>query len=390
MQPSIPAKQEQVNKALCFTGLTPNRGLNTVNLSTLNTVQQIMLFVLIMIGSSIFVSIFVVHIRKQAFERKFESVVKKARAQSGRGLPLSLSKTFSRTFSRSATRARLEDNVIPVQLSKTGEVPDENQTASSNLEIPVPDRASDSREKGQIQDPQSQDPQPLENTDIVGPSNESSLQGAIQWATSARPSSDQEISSVKGTENARYTSPTLTYRSHGGDEIQVNPNETTINEHGPPDHITFGPDVYFRKRHDAVYNHPDKHRLLSMQGVGAIPTASIKPRRLSQSTTRPEGDINNNEKLNRDNSFPMIDQIARNSQFHHLTTEEREKLGGYEYRAIQFLAWIVPVYFVLFQFFGCIGIGAYVAINKPSVAERNGINPWSVPLPLHVDTFRIL
>ena len=52
-------------------------GLNTVNLSGLNTFQQIVLFVLIMIGSAIFVSAFVVLVRRRAFDERFKHLARK-------------------------------------------------------------------------------------------------------------------------------------------------------------------------------------------------------------------------------------------------------------------------------------------------------------------------
>lgn len=58
-------------------------GLGSINLSVINTFQQIMLFVLIMMGSAIFVSAFVVHLRKRAFEKKFRIVVGKKRQKDG-------------------------------------------------------------------------------------------------------------------------------------------------------------------------------------------------------------------------------------------------------------------------------------------------------------------
>ena len=70
--------------------------------------------------------------------------------------------------------------------------------------------------------------------------------------------------------------------------------------------------------------------------------------------------------------------ISRNSQFHGLSEEERERLGGYEYRAVCLLAWVVPVYFVLWQLIGCIGCAAWVALNRPGTARSNGLNPWWV------------
>lgn len=54
-------------------------GLNTYNLSEMNTVQQIMLFVQIMCGSAIFVSIFVVQVRKRAFENRFADILEEQR-----------------------------------------------------------------------------------------------------------------------------------------------------------------------------------------------------------------------------------------------------------------------------------------------------------------------
>ncbi|EJT80939.1 hypothetical protein GGTG_00929 [Gaeumannomyces tritici R3-111a-1] len=53
-------------------------GLNTVNLSHLNTWQQIMLFLLIMFGGPIWVSVWTFLARKRAFERRFNDVVRAA------------------------------------------------------------------------------------------------------------------------------------------------------------------------------------------------------------------------------------------------------------------------------------------------------------------------
>ena len=64
--------------------------------------------------------------------------------------------------------------------------------------------------------------------------------------------------------------------------------------------------------------------------------------------------------------------VGRNSQFHHLSERERRALGGMEYDAICVLHWVVPLYFVLFQLFGAIGLGAWLQINRPNVALANG------------------
>lgn len=67
---------------------------------------------------------------------------------------------------------------------------------------------------------------------------------------------------------------------------------------------------------------------------------------------------------------------GRNAQFFNLTREEREHLGGVEYRAIKLLSYVVPAYFLFWQIVGCTGLAAYFALNKPSIPKANGINPW--------------
>ncbi|KAJ6111162.1 hypothetical protein N7486_003397 [Penicillium sp. IBT 16267x] len=58
---------------LCVSAMT-GAGLNTVDLSTLNSFQQAILFVLLIMGSVIFISIAVLVVRKRAFEAKLQVV----------------------------------------------------------------------------------------------------------------------------------------------------------------------------------------------------------------------------------------------------------------------------------------------------------------------------
>ena len=76
--------------------------------------------------------------------------------------------------------------------------------------------------------------------------------------------------------------------------------------------------------------------------------------------------------------FPSTGFVSRNSQFHGLTEAERERLGGCEYRAISLLAIIVPLYFILWQLLGALGIGTYVNNNRPGATRINGLDPWWV------------
>lgn len=65
--------------------------------------------------------------------------------------------------------------------------------------------------------------------------------------------------------------------------------------------------------------------------------------------------------------------LGRNSQFFALTEKERRQLGGIEYDALCILSYVVALYFVLFQLIGAIGCGAWMQINQPETALANGI-----------------
>lgn len=59
-----------------------------------------------------------------------------------------------------------------------------------------------------------------------------------------------------------------------------------------------------------------------------------------------------------------------------LTMAEREQLGGTEYKAVLLLSYLVPLYFVIWQFLTCISCGWWIAVNRADTTRANGINPW--------------
>lgn len=63
-------------------------------------------------------------------------------------------------------------------------------------------------------------------------------------------------------------------------------------------------------------------------------------------------------------------------QFGPLSREEREHLGRVEYRALGVLAVLVPLYLVLWQVLGSVGLGAWLSRHRADVPRRNGIGPW--------------
>ncbi|KAI1333645.1 TrkH-domain-containing protein [Xylariaceae sp. FL0016] len=79
--------------------------------------------------------------------------------------------------------------------------------------------------------------------------------------------------------------------------------------------------------------------------------------------------------------------IGRNGQFFNLSDDQREYLGGVEYRSLKFLSFFVMVYFVLFQFFGAIALGAWMSVYAADIAAVNAQNPWWAGIFLAISAY---
>jgi hypothetical protein len=86
-------------------------GLNTVNLSQITTFQQALLLILLLMGSSIFVSIFTVLTRKRVFENRFKDVVKLQKE-------MRRERRASMSNSRRASTSNLTDSARPASAVK--------------------------------------------------------------------------------------------------------------------------------------------------------------------------------------------------------------------------------------------------------------------------------
>lgn len=120
-----------------------------------------------------------------------------------------------------------------------------------------------------------------------------------------------------------------------------------------------------------------RHRVFRMEGVGTHPDIH-HPRDAAHvivSQNSHPSAMTNAVKDARDYSWSK-GSTSRNSQFYGLTATEREKLGGVEYKAVSFLSIIVPLYYVLFNLLGIIGLGSWLTMNRPAVAQANGLNPF--------------
>lgn len=313
-------------------------GLNTVNLSQMNTFQQVILFLLILLGSAIWVSIAVVHVRKRAFEHRFKSIVEEERQR--RRNRSSSRRRLSFTLPTSGSRARPEVDGVVVRGRVIPSEKDVVEEADGHLHHP------------------NNQPQPDGNTSLN---------------TNHFPKLEPGAEDVEA-DNLSFD-PART-----GQPLSIDTNATRRIAFASPASPT-------RWR---------EHRpIFSMQGVGARQNIENDPLTSPRPTyfdDIPRTDERNAERLSLSrNGILSGAVIGRNSQFSHLSLAEREKIGGVEYRAVTYLAVIVPLYFILWQLLGCIGLGAYIASKRANTTEVNAENPWyaDIVFPVYLNIIQL-
>ena len=301
-------------------------GLNTVNMSELNTFQQFLLFLLIMLGSVVFVSAFVVHVRRKAFEKKFEFIEERWKGPLGR----------VKTWASSAVKKR------------SGDTTGDDEEAPVEAKGVEDDKVDDKSVSHEL----SRDPTPPERRG--GPEMNEDSHSEITNA-------DTNGAAIS---TSRSENPGISFR----EDTRFAPTRQTVTQ-------------------TSQSMPPIKHHrsgIFSLQGVGARPMSSLRPTTTLDMQAYPSlqrADTSVLGRGRRDISRyfeSATGWISRNSQFHGLSDAEREKLGGCEYRAVSLLEWLVPLYFILWQLIGCIGCGAWVKLNKHDTARTNGLSPFWV------------
>ncbi|PQE19086.1 cation transporter protein [Rutstroemia sp. NJR-2017a BBW] len=284
-------------------------GLNTVDLSTMTTFQQVLLWLLIICGSAVFVSISTILTRKRYFELRFKHVVE-------------MQKASRRTYRLSLAMSR-------------------RTSTSRGRENDGDDRSIFERIRSASRD--------------VGSSSGKTKKIAWNLPVLSTSLSTSRNDAAPRTATSERISPLAT---------------PTV------DHITFAPDPETVKPKQAERNINGESSSASTLNEQTGESSNFKRRGKDGPSNEEEDD--DAQKLQHWEYPSYLNKYTtgHNAQFHGLTKAEREHLGGVEYQAISLLAWIVPIYWILWQFLGGLGLALYFGYNKASVAEENGINPW--------------
>ncbi len=295
-------------------------------------------------GSAIFVSISILHIRKRAFEKKLEELAARKRKQRpGRVL------TFSLSRRRGSTTGTQNEQAIASGAVR-GKAIEENANRSAQPDgLEYKDNTSS--------DLSGSDHHNLPPLD-TGHASAISRSDSVADRQEKLEPSDCHVNSVRRTNERIKFDDAPSPRSPTGLTSPVQSIKRT------------------------------RTRLFDVSGVGvrglenhprnALPFQAFPPVSRSEEVAIKEDDSDLKDR--RAGSFSGIDKYlktlngytGRNSQFHNLTEKERRRLGGIEYDAVCLLSYVVPMYFVLWQLIGAVGMGAWFTINRPGTTLANG------------------
>ncbi|OAG04634.1 potassium transport protein TRK1/TRK2 [Paraphaeosphaeria sporulosa] len=422
-----PAKDMAYIDALFFaSGGATQSGLNTIDLNRLRLYQQVVLMLLASVCNPIFINTFVVFIRLYWFERRFQNVVLEAR---------SMRRSRTRSVAKSEGKPDLERDIgreengvgnreIRVLRAADGHVKgtriddeeafhegdiaiedsdDESGSASTprKEKEPAPGDASPKTDYSEmvlhrnitfadeVTNPQERLPQKNKETSIAFVENQRNPKDATTFRIPGPRDYDLGFVPERIEEGTELDRP-MTNTSHDGDcgeRLQAKRSrsasrppaqEMNGDDHPFKTHITIDvPDV--RRRPNAgpsAYNFNRTRRRSDVSEEEPPPSGLHVPNR-SRSRTFSSFLTRDKEEEDPMPYLSWTPTVGRNSAFVDLTEEQREELGGIEYRALKLLAVVLVCYFVGFHLLGMICLLPWIVNDaKYSAKLRDvGVSP---------------
>lgn len=364
--------------ALFFaSGSVSQSGLNTIDVNKIHTGQQAMLYLGAMLCNPIVIHSAVVFVRLYWFERRFKDVV-----QASNLLRRTKSRSRNNTISRDDPESGMQPAGVKGRairiLRHTGHRGMDEQSEKVEVVAEPNGKAVDSSNTSQEED---------EGAAIGTPAEDH-----LQLQTS-RSTDDmrlpQQLSSelhIRFLENQRNPSDTTALRI---------PSPREFERGGRPEHVDKGiddtvlrsvtsePDLPSAQQKRSIESIPrpdanrthitiDEPRFIRDRGdkTSTFPRLNTRQSTVPRETYDPPGEAplrprrtNTFRSLQRSNTARTMEPapylsweptIGRNSFFVGLSEEQREELGGIEYRALKTLALILVCYFFTFHIFGIV------------------------------------
>jgi Cation transport protein len=360
--------------ALFFTtGAATQSGLNTIDLNLLHTYQQVFLYAIPLVTTPIFIHSSVVFVRLYWFEKRFQHIARNARS-----LRRSKSRTSIPREEQNVVEERLSFSDQPIVMLSDDDGEAQTRARQDHL------KPESSLETGESNERDSTLAIGPDGAELLGRSRAEDAVLALEGLRLPSPLSPEQH--IAFLENQRKITGALRIPSpreydRGGTPLAVeNGGETTRTEVDDAPHITInepttlpartgGPTL---PRTDSQGTMPDER-----DDDESVHLSPIRSRRLSlnmlvRSLT---------EERERD-TLPYLGwnaTIGRNSAFANLTADQREELGGIEYRSLKTLAALLCGYYFFFHILGVLCLVPWILNSStygPVVTSDGQGRPW--------------
>jgi Trk-type K+ transport system membrane component len=379
-------------------GAATQSGLNTVDLNTLWLYQQIVLYLITCLCTPIFIHSALVFIRLYWFEKRFQHVVRDARAM--RRTRSRMETVTDDRESQDVNRAELGVSGRPIVVirNNSGDARDGRlmESASKNVEsgTNTPEARGSSRDSsGEGTDTGAEEPRfglgSLKVPTHLNPEHHIAFlekqrkdKGALRIPSPReydRGGAPEALDEDVDHEEGEQAQPSSDHDDH--DQPSPGTHPEALDQVPPLE----GPHI--------TINEPDMPR--------ARPRGNTFPRLNTQPTVRETKDGNETTTLaptTTKNTFKGIFRsltqegglttqpylswnatVARNSNFVDLTEEQRDELGGIEYRALKTLAVVLITYYVGFHLIGMLSMVGWIMTTDTwgNIVRADGVGrPW--------------
>jgi len=362
--------------ALFFaSGGSTQSGLNTIDVNLLKTGQQALLYFLAMMCNPIVIHSSLVFVRLYWFEKRFKDVVREARQ-----LRRTRSKSRQRRGSflhedTEAGRSGVSVRGRAIQLlQSTGHRADGRKAPQATSDVQTEEKHVDSSDTSQDQ-PSETSEKPSQrrsaSLDDVRLPQQMNAEQHIRFLENQRNPQDSTTLRIPSPREfdrgGRVQSIDETPGELGRQSTRIHGDEMSPDIAGAPrvaQHITFNePDVPAHQRNPG--------RVATLPRVETGKASTIDPRTYDEDpmlrgrshTRRNSGTFLRTNTARTMEAAPYLSwqpTVARNSFFVNLTEEQREELGGIEYRSLKTLALILLGYFICFHLFGIIAFTPWI------------------------------
>lgn len=366
-------------------GAATQSGLNPVDFNLLHTYQQVILYIISMFTTPIFINSCVVFFRLYWFEKRFENVVREAKETRR-----SRARTFTFTSKDERDADREERGIggrpIVVLRDEAGEA------RGRGLNHPVAKMSNNGNSESETESPSGRsaaDPNDHEkhSSDFPHRFGLGNLRVPVQLSPEHHIAFLEKQRKNRGA--LRIPSP-REYDRGGGPQTLEDDEDSITRTDTHPSRSADGSDVT-----DTISPLDNQHVMFTEPDMSRTRTRGTTiPRTETRASwrdnfsrpwhrVRPLYTIRKSLTGERDRTtLPYLSwnaTVGRNSRFFDLTEEQRNELGGIEYRALKTLAVVLISYYFFFHVFGIIGLVGWIMCNSKwgSVVTQDGQGrPW--------------